>query len=245
MDKKIGVDKKISTKRRFLTLEDWLKIKSRYLHGDVIAVIARDYQMSRKTIDSRAKREGWAKHGSRKQAIENKIAEETEAELIDGYKVAVDEANEEDLEVTQLIQNANRCALESSFQLLQEKKKALDILRAEINRKLECKPPLSIVDEIEVLFQININNEVRNIAIASRHLQNAMGRNKAQILGIVDKPYLVDPDAEKEKAEVAKNFKLGVDKLMQLVDEDKERIKAEVRAEIMAEMELAKHSLHS
>ena len=71
MDGETGVDEKISS-RRILNMEEWLKIKSKYLRGDSIASIAREYQISRKTIDSRAKREGWGKKGSRKESLTKK-----------------------------------------------------------------------------------------------------------------------------------------------------------------------------
>ena len=230
MDRETGVDEKISSRRIFLTLEEWFKIKSRYLHGDVIAAIAREYQMSRKTIESRAKREGWGKKGSRKESFDKKIDEETEGELIDSYKVAVDLANEENLEDIKLIMDTARYALKFVMKLLEDKNAEYEKLKA------KGKPLFQPAVDIQILFTVSINNEVRNIGIARRPLQHAIGGSKREILGIKDKPYLVDPTAEKEKSDRSKIFKLGVDKLMRLVDEDKERM----RAEIMAEMTEAK-----
>ena len=160
MDRETGVDEKISSRRIFLTLEEWFKIKSRYLHGDVIAAIAREYQMSRKTIESRAKREGWGKKGSRKESFDKKIDEETEGELIDSYKVAVDLANEENLEDIKLIMDTARYALKFVMKLLEDKNAEYEKLKA------EGKP---------IPRDFSINNEVRNIAIAGKTLQHAIG----------------------------------------------------------------------
>ncbi len=219
MDGETGVDEKISS-RRILNMEEWLKIKSKYLRGDVIALIAREYQISRKTIDSRAKREGWGKKGSRKESFDKKIDEETEGALIDSYKVAVDEANEKHLEKINQIQDNAMYVGEFVMKLLKDKQAEFDKLKAEGN-PIPC--------------DFSIYNEARTLWGAGRLLLKAISEER-EILGIKDKPYLVDPTAEKEKADRSKIFKLGVDKLMRLVDEDEERI----RAEIMAEMTEAK-----
>jgi hypothetical protein len=207
--------KKPSSKIK-LTLEHWFKVKSRYLAGDVVAAIARDYKISRQTIWTKAKREGW-KHGSRKEAIAEKIAAEVEGELIVEYKVAVKEANKKHFKILEECLDSARNLLEAANIMLNDK----------IGKLKKFKEAgVHIPDGFSIL------EEVRVIAAASRSMLSLIGRTESEILGIVDKPMLVEDTANKGLSEMSRVIREAAEKYSSVRTEEREKIRAEVMAEI-------------
>ena len=92
-----NVEVRVSKQKIRLTVEQWAEIESRYLIGDNISRVARDYKISWDTIYSKAKRDKWEKHGSRKEMVKERIKTEVEDEIIDDYRKAIKKANTEHL----------------------------------------------------------------------------------------------------------------------------------------------------
>jgi hypothetical protein len=150
-------------------------------------------------------------------ALDKKIADETEGELIVEYKVAVKEANKKHLEDVKLIEKMNRDVLEFAGYLLKEK---------------FAKMEKFIAEGKEIPSDFSILEEAKIIGMSSRNLLATIGRNESEILGIVDKPMLVDDPAERGMSEMSRVIREAAERIRALDEEEKVKIRAEVMAEI-------------
>lgn len=72
----------MATKRKKrLTVEDWVDIRTRYLAGEKVEDLAKEYGIAPSTISSRANREKWGKKGSLKAKAESEALAEKHDEI--------------------------------------------------------------------------------------------------------------------------------------------------------------------
>ena len=71
----------MATKRKRLTVEDWVDIRTRYLAGQKVDDLAKEYGLAPSTISSRATRDKWGKKGSLKAKAETEALAEKHDEI--------------------------------------------------------------------------------------------------------------------------------------------------------------------
>ncbi|PKN77207.1 MAG: hypothetical protein CVU52_01450 [Deltaproteobacteria bacterium HGW-Deltaproteobacteria-10] len=213
-------DDRMSAPRIRLTIEQWAKIESRYLFGESVTQLAKDYKISRDTIYSKAKRDKWCKHGSRKAEVEKRIAAEVEDKLVDSFKSAAQEANNVHLAAIRKSGKIVNALLDASAFMLQDR---IIKLKAFEDDKM------NIPDDF-TLFEV-----ARVIHAAVNDVHKLIGRNESEILGLIGKPILSDAESDHGLDRMNATFEKGAANIAgieQLIrKEETERIKAEVRAE--------------
>ncbi len=224
VEEETGTGKKKQTSSRiYLTIPEWLTIKKRYLAGEKISHLARDYKITRSTVNTRAKREGWV-HGSEKVALEEKIGEA----VVDSYKASVKEAHVSHLAriknssiVNQKITAVINFLIDGKLKRLKEYEEA----------KVETPDDFSIMDE-------------ERIFTASRRDLIDLIRLEREVLGIVDKPYLAEDSTEKGIDEMSKVSAAGIESLKEMDAAERKALIAEMTDKAIGG-EQGSHSLQS
>jgi predicted DNA-binding protein YlxM (UPF0122 family) len=227
-----GESMKPFTSKTRLSNKQWVQIRTRYLAGDNMTQIAGEYKIPRNTIHTKARRQQWGKHGSRRDAIAIKIAEETECEIRDEFKEKVKKLNKEHLA------SLKRCSATAE--------KIMEIADIIINYKLRRMREFDAAG-LDIPDDCSLYEIAKVVATVSRTTLALIGRNITQILGIEHLPIFMDLESKHGLNEMTKIFERGVDRVIQLKKDLREQIKKEeienIRAEAMAETDIWAYAL--